>query len=319
MSTPDDPTRNDHFQDETPHSPAVIELSDEATRESGPQSVRTVKKTIAILALGVSSLIVHTLEKHGPKTPRPPHVTEKKSNPGNGSDENCGRNPAYMYPDPQSIYGVDGKYVKESPAEPFECQFETREDGGQTVTGHEVVDGENTKVCFFTPIWSPDTAMRLAGTVHQHEQLPGVIDLEKGMIDIENGVAHNKPEMGQIREVRVAGEASLAVASEGRVSVTILPQKFDSDGKPTLSKVLISAQQGRAIVSQIGRDEDIIVEECQDLEIPVDIQQINGGCYIAQGEPGMGGFNTEGNTVILLAGTVLLALRRRKKEKEDKA
>ena len=317
MPTPDDQHRIDSNHDETPHTPAVLDIGRHAPEDISPSSARGVKKTIAILAFGVSTLIAHTIEKYGPKTPRPPHVTEKKSSPGNRGDENCGRDPLYMYPDPETVYGIDGEVVKGPPAEPSECQFETLDDGSKVVTGHETVEGDQKRVCFFTPVWAPDAAVRLAGKIRHDEQFPGVIDLENGMIDITNGIIEGAPKIEKLREVKVAGEASLAVASEGRVTVAILPQEFDEAGKPTMAHVLVSAQEGRAIVKQVGRGEDIIVEECEDYKIPIDVAHLNGGCYIAEGEPGAGGFDAQGGEIILLAGAVFLGLRRRASKKEN--
>lgn len=350
MGTPKDRERlhSADSEGETPDTPAVIEATEHERLSSYPPL--SAGRRVAIVSAVVGTLLMATLEKGGPKTPRTPPVISRKeahghggadSEPpagnGDGTDpEFCGRDPLELYPSPKAVYGADGKHVVEESDNPLLCEFGTAEDGTQVVRGVEVTNENVSNVCFFTPVWAPDAVMRLAGTLEHNMQYPGRIHLKDGLLEIQSGALDSAPggaagkggAGGEAagagaasaatpeKKIVVRGEASLVVTSTGRVSVTLLPPEGGgggASGKSPKLYVLVSAQEGDAVVVQEGRDEQIVVKECEDLKIPLDVRQLDGGCYIAEGSPGSKGFAQEGTKFILLAGAAFLALRRRRK------
>lgn len=329
MTTPDNRPHTEHDYDaETPNLPAVIEVSQsEIAPSSIPPSAVSKAGKIAMVSAVIGTLLVATAERTGPKTPRALRVIERDESSGHGGADSdprkksfggpggpdpefCGRDPQKLYPNPQAVYGIDEKHVQEGSSDQFPCEFSEDGEGQDIVTGYEIVDGEKTRVCFFTPVWAPDTAMRLAGTIEHSDQVPGDIHLHDGLLEIRNGIL-DASEVKE-RKVLVQGEASLVVTSKGRVSVTILPtDQVSEKGKPMVH-VLVSAQEGDATIVQEGRDKEIVIKECEDRKIPLNVEQLSGGCYIAQGVPDGDGFSSDGAKFIILAGAAFLALRRRR-------
>ncbi len=332
--TPDDTlnpvVEEDPAADCTPE-PAIVEAAEEFRPSQHPSSQPplTVWRIAAISAV-MAGVVWGVLDRSGPHTPRTPRVVGNdpqgeggasdgsKGDSGAGPDPDgpklCGRDPKDLHPKPHVIYGIDGVHVQNGSVDEEPCEPPIMlEDGREIWTGHEVVDGENSRVCWFTRPWAPGAAIRLAGTIEGNDKVPGVIHLRDGLIEIQNGIQIDPAQPIEEKEIKVAGEASLAITSTERVSVTILPPQ--KDATPEMAnkmRVRVSSQAGETTIVQEGR-EPITLTGCEEKIIPLDVQQVNGGCYIVEGGLNENGFSQKGNALILFAGAAFLALRRRKR------
>jgi hypothetical protein len=310
--------------DHTPDVPAVMEVHhDRPSLNPGSLYLRTGRLAAIAVIIGASVAVV--LEK-AVKTPRTPYVMN--GGPGDGGASggaggtggaggadtaSCNVDPTQMYPDPQQIFGIDDVHVKAgTPDTEFPCDFDTV-GSEETVVGTEFVDGDKIRHCFFSRVWAEGAAMRLAGTVKANKKTPGQIKLVDGLLDVVVGVDTNDnkildPEELAEKRVTVQGEASIAITTTGRVSITRMPPVNGAES----NEVLVVAVQGQALIYQEGRDDAIILEECDKIRVPLN-KQASQGCYIAE-DMGKNGSSSHGGAVMLAAGALFLAIRRKAKK-----
>lgn len=325
MTTPEDPTSSTETPlpgsvvdtEATPDMPAVIEV-DRPSLYPGSRTARTNR--LAAIAVIIGATVATVMEK-AVKTPRTPLVMNGGPGDGGtggtgGSDTaaSCNISPAQMYPDPQQIFGMDNVHVKEgTPDTEFPCEFD-KNGTSETVIGTEFVDGEKVRHCFFSRVWAEGAAMRLAGTIKADTKTPGQIKLVDGLLDVVVGVDTNEnkildPEELAEKKITVEGEASLAITTTDRVSITRMPPVNGVES----NEVLVVAVKGQTLIYQQGREEAIILNECDKLRVPLNHKEANQGCYIAE-DMGRGGSRNQSGAVILAAGAVFLAVRRRAKK-----
>lgn len=328
MNTPEDPisdkdtplSGSEVDTEATPDMPAVIDIG-RVSLYPGSRTTRTSR--LAAIAVIVGATVATVMDK-AVKTPRAPQVMN--GGPGDGgaggtggaggsnTAASCNISPADMYPDPQQIFGVDNVHVKNgTPDTEFPCEFET-EGSLETVIGTEFVDGKKIRHCFFSRVWAEGAALRLAGTIKVDKKIPGQIKLVDGLLDVAVGLDTNENKILDEEEltekkVTVEGPASLAITTTDRVSITRMPPVNGVDNH----EVLVVAVKGQTLIYQQGREEAIILNECQELRVPLDIKEANQGCYIAE-DVGRDGSRSHGGAVVLAAGAVFLAVRRRAKK-----
>ena len=297
---------------ETPDVPAVQEIQKPAPRTVLRGQNARIAAVVGVIGAAALSALYRDQK---PKSPRPPSVIHGAPGGGGAPAEECEVDPGSIYPDPRHVFGVDGVHVVEG-VDAFACDFEVGEDGEEGVIGTEYVDGAQVRQCFFSRVWTPGAALRLAGHVRGNLNKPGEMRLTDGILDVSVGVDSSDPEADETeKKILVDGEASLAVTTTGRASVTKMPPP---EGRGESEEVLVAAIEGQTLIYQEGRDEAIILNECDKIRIPLNIAEANGGCYIAHNGGGRGS-SSNGSEVMLLAGGVLLALRRKRRKKTQKA
>lgn len=286
------------------------------TRESKSEGV-SVKKVAATTAALVALALIGG--DKGPQTPRP--VAARKAD-----EESCELPAGETYPTATEIFGVDGKRVRDGRYNFLEmCKFLEEKSGYTVIEGFEALNEEgDLRRCFLTPSWMPDTLLQIAGQVEGSNQMPGVLHLRDGLVDVKTGVdvTHSVGEESaatESAEVLVGGKAPLAITTTGRASVILLPEKIGADGKVE-NFVRVTAQEGETIIAQQGRDDLIVLKGCEYTEIPLNVEQPRLNCFIAEGKPGAGGFSHDKGALVIGAGALFLALvRRRKRSAKVKA
>jgi hypothetical protein len=282
--------------EETPSVPAVTTIHEEHS-----SSIREAVRFTATAA--VIGAIVASNGFNKKETPKQPEVRLKQTQGLQGIEECPQKNE--MMPQPYEIYGIDGIRVKEGPLRSKKCTFD---DVNENVKGIQIIENGETDICYFSEIWTPGAALRLAGEVEGDISRPGRIFLRDGVVDVKIGLPVGDEKMQQIqKEVIVEGEATMTVTTEGRVSVAIMAPEHDQK----IVEVMVIAEEGNAMIVQEGRK--IHLAPCEKIKIPLNKEYLEG-CFIASA----GKNNQEQNhasKIILLAGGILLVLRRRKKKR----
>ncbi len=196
--------------------------------------------------------------------------------------------------------------------QPYECVFSDGPNGKVGITGHILLNESGTpSTCFLTPAWSSGTAIKLAGDVEGNIYTPGQISMLKGKMCV------TMLENGMDAETQIPAEAPVSVLTTGRAMMKIEEDSTTTSGRGVKRFLIVHPVLGETLIIQEGRTEQIRLSEGDTpVRIPLNIDRIPVGCYIAQKDIPA---EHDGTSALLIgAGAVFLVLRRRQKKDKGK-
>jgi hypothetical protein len=291
--------------DETPMTSVVSTGEPErvaGSERSDSQQPGPSRRIRSYVRTGVAGVLVAAMAASSGKkgeTPKAPPVRSTKSASPGGSSSVSDSDPCG--PD----FSLDATAEELASSAGHTCEFITEGDH-EIIVGHVLIDADGVpRDCYLSPVWSSNTALKVRGQIEGNVNDPGRIFMRNGKLCVtmlDDGHA----------EMNVPAEASVNVVTTGRTLLKIDEEARPSGGTPKRF-LLVHPVSGEALITQDGRPNEIrLAEGDTPVRIPLNVEQIKGGCYIAKAGK-FASRRTDEGLWLITAGTIFLALRRRKR------